>query len=371
MKILLLGDYSNCHACLAMGLRRLGHDTVVASDGGGFMKTDYTLSLRRPLPGPTGGALLYARMMSSGRLRGYDVVSLIAPSFASLRPSRLRQVYRKLRKYNGAVFLNASGTDKAFMDMVLGGRSPLRYNEYFLAPGVPNTRNAAVLEADRMWCSGAIADWCDELYGSVDGITTALYEYHKAFEILGRPVPLQYVGIPVDLKAVQPLSRPVAADGKVRLFLGRHSHRMAFKGTDILGDVAARVVAEHPDVASLDIVEDLPYAQYVERMRSADVIIDQLYSYSSATNALLAMAAGQAVVSGGEEDYYNFIGEDKLRPIINVTPDPGQIYDTLTAAVLDREDIRRRASQGREFVSRHNDVELVAARSVKFWESRL
>lgn len=58
MKILLLGDYSNYHACLGDALRQLGYTVVVASDGGGFMKTEATVALRRRLPGPAGGALL-------------------------------------------------------------------------------------------------------------------------------------------------------------------------------------------------------------------------------------------------------------------------------------------------------------------------
>lgn len=33
MKILLLGEYSNVHATLADGLRRLGHEVTVASNG--------------------------------------------------------------------------------------------------------------------------------------------------------------------------------------------------------------------------------------------------------------------------------------------------------------------------------------------------
>ena len=33
MRILLLGEFSNVHATLALGLRKLGHDVVVASDG--------------------------------------------------------------------------------------------------------------------------------------------------------------------------------------------------------------------------------------------------------------------------------------------------------------------------------------------------
>lgn len=368
MKILLLGDYSNYHACLAVGLRRMGHRVVVASDGGGFMNTDYTVSLKRPVAGVLGGALLFGRMLFSSDLRGFDVVSLINPAFAGLRPRRLRTVFNRLKKHNGAVFLNATGTDKAFMDMVIGADSPLKYNEYFVAPGVPNEATGDVLLADLAWREGAIGEWCEEVYDGVNGITTALYEYHKAFESRASNVPLEYVGIPVDIENVAPVDRPLAADGRVKIFMGRHAHRMAFKGTDILERVAQQVAKENPDHASLEIVENIPYKEYVKRLRQADLVLDQLYSYTPATNALLAMAMGQAVVSGGEEDYYRFIGEDSLRPVINVVPDEQQIHKALTAAVKDIDNLRLRGEQGRRFVERHNSADVVAHRCLNFWE---
>ncbi|MBF0951544.1 MAG: glycosyltransferase family 1 protein, partial [Alloprevotella tannerae] len=36
MRILLIGDYSNVHATLLKGLRELGHDVLLASDGDGW-----------------------------------------------------------------------------------------------------------------------------------------------------------------------------------------------------------------------------------------------------------------------------------------------------------------------------------------------
>ena len=36
MKILLIGEYSNVHHTLALGLKALGHEVTVASDGDGW-----------------------------------------------------------------------------------------------------------------------------------------------------------------------------------------------------------------------------------------------------------------------------------------------------------------------------------------------
>ena len=367
MKILLVGDYSNYHACLGAALERLGHNVTIASDGSAWMQTHTDIALRRLLPRKAGGALLYAKMLTDRGLRGFDVVSLIGPAFVTLRPKRMRHVFNLLQRHNGRVFLGAVGNDKAMMDYLVSPDSKLRYSEYFV-DGRPYEPNHAEFLKQSLWQTGAIADWCEEIYDRVDGVTTALYEYHLAMLRRFPADKVHYTGIPIDTKAVKPIERELMSSGKVHLFLGRHADRQVFKGTDRIGRAAERVAAELPEKCSLSIVENLPYDEYIQRLRSADLVLDQLYSYTPATNALLAMAAGQAVLSGGEEDYYDFIGEKQLRPIINAVPDDEKLYETIKNCVLHPEIIRQAGAQGRDFVLHHNDSELVAQRHLEFWK---
>lgn len=364
MKILLLGDYSNYQACLGRALGLLGHDVAVASDGAGWMNTEATVRLTRPLPGPLGGAWLYASMMASGRLRGYDLVSLRCPAFVTLRPARLRQIFSKLRKHNGAVFLEGLSTDKAVMDYMLSPACSLRYSEYTYAG------NARVLEQDKLWQQDDMAAFCEEVYENVAGVTTALYEYQLAMEHRFPRDMVAYTGIPIELSAVRPVDHPLA-EGRVRMFLGRHRERQAVKGTDRIGAVAQQIARDFPRQCELQLVENVPYAEYVKKLRWADIVLDQLYSYTPATNALLAMASGQATLSGGEAEFYDFIGERELRPVINALPDESQLYDTLKECVLNPQIIKQAGAQGPEFVRRHNDSLLVARRHLDFWERRL
>ena len=367
MKILLLGDYSNYHACLATALRRKGHKVVVTSDGSGWMNTERTLNFRRPLPGPVGGALLFMQLLASRRLSGYDIVSLMSPSFIKLRPSRLKVIFNRLKAHNGKVFLTSAGTDKAFMDMIVSNDCPLRYSEYFNIDGSPNPRNAQRLIDDCEWQKGEIGEFCEFIYENVDGVTTALYEYQLAMQ---RRIPeskLAYIGIPVDLDAVESLQRPLVHNGNVNIFLGRKREYLEFKGTDRLGEIARMVVDENPDKCCLNIVENLPYNEYLKALDVGDLVIDQLYSYTPATNALLAMAKGQAVVSGAEPEYYDFIGEKDLQPIFNPQPDDNEIYKLFTHLVNNPELIIRSGAEGREFIRRHNDADLVARRCLDFW----
>ena len=81
MRILLLGEYSNVHATLAKGLRVLGHEVTVASNGDFWKDYERDIDLSRR-PGKMGGISLYAKVLSLlPQWRGYDVVQLINPMF--------------------------------------------------------------------------------------------------------------------------------------------------------------------------------------------------------------------------------------------------------------------------------------------------
>ncbi|MGM9861213.1 MAG: glycosyltransferase family 1 protein [Muribaculaceae bacterium] len=363
MKILLIGDASNYHACLGGALRRLGHDVTVASSGSRWMHTHRDIDLSRPLPGKAGGALLALKLAAAARrLRGFDIVQISNPVFVELRPHRVKKIFDDLRRYNGAVYLTALGIDVPYYRMCCNTDCPLRYNDVF------DHRADKLRVRQDDWLNKPLVALNDHVYSHIDGVITALYEYHLSVQRILPPDKIAYAGIPIDTQSIEP--RPIAPDGrKISIFLGRHSYRMAEKGTDIL-EKAARIVAQrHPDTYRLDIVENLPYHDYVQRLRAADIVLDQLYSYTPATNALLAMAHGQAVVSGAEPEYYRFIGEDTLHPIINCSPDDSidSIADIIQDAIADRDRLRQRGRRSRDFAVKHNDSITVAQRFINFW----
>ena len=83
------------------------------------------------------------------------------------------------------------------------------------------------------------------------------------------------------------------------------------------------------------------------------------------------MAHGLTTVTGGEDEYYDFIGEYENRPIINAIPDDNELYKSLEQIVLNPEIIPARAKSNRDFVIKHNDSTVVAKRYIDFWEKQL
>lgn len=370
-KILLLGDYSNCHRTLATGLRALGCDVTVASDGSRWMNTGRDMDLTRR-PGKLGGAELLLRSRFgdiSRHLKGFDIVAIHDLNFLDLRPVWLRPLLRRLKKQNGSLFLTAMSTDIAYLDMVSPPDSPLRYSEWFIG-SEPSRHHLANLDKWNAWHSHALVSYQREALDTIDGAVSVLYEYHLGMERALGADRCAYGGIPVDTRLLQPVCLPDKPE-KVKLFLGRDRTRKLMKGSDLLEIAAKAVVSEMPDAAQLEIVENLPFEQFVKRLAGAHVVLDQIYSYTPATTALMAMALGLNAVSGAEPEYYDFIGEHENRPIINAPVTPDTLTDTLRSIVLNRNDIAARGAESRRFVEKHNSAEVVAKRFLDFWLSKL
>lgn len=337
------------------------------------MRTDRDIDLRRPLPGKAGGLVLWVKLNGPlrSRLKGYDIVSCSNCIFVELKPERVRMIFRRLKRDNGGVFLTALGTDLPYIEECLDPASPLRYNEFRL-PGGPSPYMVEHPEIVSTWQSGPLHDWCEEFYAEIDGAVSALYEYHIA---LGRRLPpekIAYGGIPIDTSGISPVEIP-ATPAPVRIFLGRHRHRLTEKGTDRLETAIRRAIDRNPGKGELVIVENRPYNEYLALMRSAHVIVDQAYSYTPATNALLSMAYGIPTVSGGEPSFYDFINEspDLPRPIINSPVDIDGMTEMFDHILRHPEELRPRGMASRNFVLRHNACEIVARRFLAFWQSRL
>ena len=129
MKILLLGEYSNVHATLAKGLRALGHEVLVVSNGDFWKSYPRDIDLSRSSTRLGALAYLLKLAMVLPKLRGFDVVQIINPMFLELKAERMMPVYRYLRRNNGKMFMGAFGMDYYWVD-VCCKQMPLRYSDF-------------------------------------------------------------------------------------------------------------------------------------------------------------------------------------------------------------------------------------------------
>lgn len=373
MKILFAGDASNMHNCLAQQLKLMGHTAVVASDGSRWMNTGRDINLTRR-PGALGRVRYVADVLRAlPRMRGYDVVELASPIFFKLRPERLQHIVDYLCRRNRAVVLSALGTDYVYYSACHDGHT-FRYSDYFVGnePSPYVGSHEYVAQRQDNWKLPLMRSYSDFVINRVDGVAACLYEYWAAYNGKVPDGCLAYMGIPVDTASLHPVTPIDGTPERVRFFIGIQRDRNVIKGTDVMLEALRRVHDRYPHLCEMEVVESVPYDEYTQRMRSSHVILDQLYSYTPATNALIAMAQGLVAVSGAEPEYYDLIAERDLHPIVNVDPTkPGDVDARLEWLVLNRHLLPRLSRQSRLFVERHNAAPVVARRYLDFWQAIL
>lgn len=370
MKVLLIGDASNCHWNLAQGLRQAGHEVTVASHGSRWMDTRRNIDISRR-PGKLGGAILWLKLNTVLRsdLRGYDVVQISNPIFLDLRPEKNRFLLERLKRDNGALFLTMLGTDSQYVSLCRS--HVLRYNEWFIQ-GKPTPYALQHSERLKAWESPLLMDHTRYVYDVVDGVLPVLYEYYKICEQFIESSRLAYMGLPIDLSSVE--RKPIDNAGPLRIMAACHQGREVEKGFDLMMPALRQFQASNPDRVILDFVQNVPFEQFQKLLDQAHIIVDQLYSYTPATTALMAMARGKVVVSGGEPEYYDFIGENKLapKPIINAHPLHIESLQSQLQTLLDhRERMTQMAENGIKIVEKDNSMDVVTKRAVNFWTSKL
>lgn len=368
MKILMLGDYSNLHGCLAKELRRCGHDVTLVSDRGIYMMTEADLELRRT-PGPLGSIrYLYRVMAALPSWTGYDVVQLINPGFLSLKPSRLKMIYDILRKNNRSVFLTLCGNDHFFVKDCVES-DLFRFSEFRIG----KDKAPLVLcdpQRESGWLIPGHASYTKYLYDTIDGAMAVLPEYDMSAKRHMDPGKLLFTNLPVEVESLE--FTEMNLDGAVRILVGMRGNMEIQKGTARLLDICRKLEEEMRGMLEVKVVKNLPLSEYLEELRKSHIVIDQLYSYSPATNALQTMALGRISASGGQPEYYEYIKEES-QPIFCLSPleDEETIKERLRKLVLDKKRLKRMAKEGRTLVERHNDVRDIASMFVDHWNKHI
>lgn len=362
MKILLLGEYSNVHNTLARGLRNLGHEVCVASNGDFWKDYPRDIDLKHEFGIKGQMSFLWRLAKALPRMRGYDVVQLINPLFFELKAERIAPFYHYLRRNNKRMVMCAYGMDYYWVH-INDTVKPLRYSDFNFGADV---RHDPVTEEFRQGWVGTAKQRLNEMIAhDCDGIVSGLYEYWATYDAVDTlRDKMRFIPFPIECPDTGIVQR---ADDKVRIFIGISRQRSVYKGTDIMLRAAQDLQRQYPDIVELRVANGVPFSEYQHMMESSDIILDQLYSYTPAMNALLAMSKGIIVCGGGEPENYDILGEQELRPIINVQPNYESCYHELEQIVLHRERIPQLKQQSVEYIRRHHDYLKVAQQYLDFY----
>lgn len=368
MKILMLGDYSNLHACLTKELRKRGHEVTLVSDRGAYMKTEADVEIRRRA-GILGGArYLYRIMASLPSWTGYDVVQLINPGFFILKPDKLRMIYDILIKNNRSVFLTLCGNDHFFVKDCVES-DIFRFSEFRIG----NEKSPLVKCDPRRetgWLIPSHASYTKHLYNTIDGAMSVLPEYDMSARRHMDPSKLIFTNLPIDIESLN--FTEMDEEGPVRILIGMRENMEIQKGTARMLDLCRQLEKENSGLIEVKAVKNLSLSEYLDEIRKSHIVIDQLYSYSPATNALQTMALGRISASGGQPEYYEYISETP-GPVFTLSPleDETAIKERLLNLAFDRNKMKTMAREGRRLAEQHNDVRNIATLFEEHWKKHI
>lgn len=366
--IVLIGEYSGVHYCLAEALKEKGYKVVLISDGdaykkfpsdilvpakqySGFIKYLHLFFYFLGFTGLINYLKLKRELSSIGPIYTAQFINSVAiPSLGALGNLLL---FRYFKKRADVVSLCALGDDlhwvlaclrKKFKYSALdrlfqgGVKGFLKYSyslKYILSPMF------ILLDLYAVNRSKVI----------VPGLTDYELAYSNNKKNSGK------VPLPIDRKS---MVRPTLTKYPVKIFHGWQIGKEAKKGNDILHAAALRCVAEcGEELVHYEVVGGLPYAEYIKKFNDADLFLDQVFSYDCGVNALLAMASGKVVFSGFESNVSE-VG-------INATPSVTEIFDLLVSLVGDIERINTIKKSAYEYVVKVHESSIIADKYLEVW----
>ena len=396
MKILLIGEASFLHNTLKKGLVERGHRVTTMSDGNGWHDAPRDIDLRRDGRwGKLGGLrVVWQLLRHLPQLCGNDVVQIHNYQFVPLMYRWNTLLLRFLKLTNRRVVKGCFGDDPQIFRRQAQGVPA--YSDTYWSGQLQNAelhrdRIAEVVE------HGAEASW-RKTTRMADALVACLYEYWLDYNEPPYAAKLHYIPLPMECEKMvrwcdgemvkwcngemvrwcngemvrcvgnvttspsHPNNSQLAPSHPLTILIGLQPKRDFMKGAMKIAAFVEEVARRHPGRVQIKYVEGVPYDEYMHLLAEADVLVDQLYSYTPSMNSLAAMARGTVVIGGGEEEYYEFIGEKTLRPIINVRPDvpDEENIATIERALFTDGMLERMAQESMQFVHKYHDYRLVA-----------
>ena len=368
MKILLVGESSMLHNTLKKGLVERGHKVTLMSDGNDWHDSPRDIDLRRNMRwGKLSGLQVLWNIFSNlTKVCGNDIVQLHNYTFVPLLGGWNRIMFWFLKLTNKRIVKGCFADDPFLFERQAAGVPAYSDTYWNNKPQNTEANRHRIFEHTR---PQFIRCWHDVAYNS-DALVACLYEYWLCYNTpqLGRR--LHYIPLPMEIPH-ESGTRIKGMGRTIKVLVGIQPKRDYLKGAMRIASFVESVALRHPGKIEIKYVEGVPYDEYMHMLDEADVLVDQLYSYTPSMNSLAAMARGTVVIGGGEDDYYNFIGESQLRPIINVRPD---ISDSENEAAIEQAfftegKLQLMSHQSVEFVRKHHDYRRVAEQYERLYRS--
>jgi glycosyltransferase involved in cell wall biosynthesis len=376
MKILLVGEYSRLHNSLKEGLIALGHEVTLIATGDYFKNYPADIKLHRKFE--TGIWLkvlvsfykLFGISITSISLKnqffkhkkeliGFDIVQLINESPFSILPREEKKIITFLKNNNKKLFLLSCGTDYLSVSYALSDAVRYSILEGYKNGTTPKKKYHYILK----YISTPFKELHKFVFSNVNGVIASDIDYHLPLKGNSK-----YTGLipnPINTDTLKFIEVP--HQDKIHIFLGINRGNYHTKGIHYFEEALSIIQKKYSEKIKIEIVESLPYAEYIEKYNNAHIILDQVLAFDQGYNALEAMAKGKVVFTGAEKEFEAFYNLKKT-VAINAVPDSEKIASALEDLILNPEKITVIGANAREFIEKEHNYKKVAQLYIDCWQ---
>lgn len=383
MRVLLVGEYSGVHTNLSLKLKSMGHDVITISNGDGYKSFPrdvdlkfksfiskiklrifrITLSFLSDWLGISGLFNYLGNRKKIKAIRGFDVIQLIntAPigGYSSIANYLLINDLL-VANPNTKLFLCALGDDYSWVSA--STNKEFRYSCFDRI----NINNIHKYLYSYKYLYGLFYRQLDNfVIERSNAIIPGLLDYYHAYQ--GYEKLTSIVKIPLSQEqydeSVSLLKNGnLSVNTNISIFHGWQRGKEFKKGNDILDKVIHRIKNDDAISIKYNVVQNLPYDEYVEVFNDADIFLDQIYSYDRGVNAILGMAKGKVVISG-------FEGEEKYSVGINGVPDEDKLYESICRVCEDKNLLIKIKYNALNYIVNNHNPEDIANKYISIWIS--
>lgn len=376
MKILLVGEYSRLHNSLQEGLRHLGHEVTLISTGDYFKDYPSDIKLIRHHESGlmkklkitlyslfkwdiTSSNLKKQFFSNAENLKGFDIVQLINESPFGASPKDEIAMISFLKNYNKKLILLSCGTDFLSVSHALSDDNPYSILSFYKDKSVPKETFKYILK----YVTPPFKKLHKHVFKLIDGVIASDIDYH--IPLKNHPKYLGLIPNPVNIEHLEFV--PLKPEAPIIIFMGINRSTYHTKGIRYFEKALKKIQQKHGKKVLIEIAENLPYNEYIEKYNNAHIVLDQVFAYDQGYNALEAMAKGKVVFTGAENEFekqYNL----KQPVAINSLPDVDYLVTKLNELIENPLQLSNIGKAARAFVETHHEYKKVAQNYIETWE---
>ena len=375
MKILLVGEYSRLHNSLQEGLAALGHQVILISTGDYFKKYPSDIIIERSFDTGlarkikiviyvlfkfdiTSWSMTRQFFKNASSLKGFDVVQLINESpFGAAVKDEIKMI-SFLKQNNKKLFLLSCGTDYLSVQHQLSDVNPYSILSNYKDGKVSKIEFKSILK----YTTPPFKELHQYLFKNIDGVIASDYDYHMPLS--GNSKYLGLIPNPINTSKLSVFE--LDTKGPVVIFMGINRTNYHSKGISYFEEALVTIQQKFPELVHIEVVENLPYDQYIKKYNDAHIILDQVFAYDKGYNALEAMAKAKVVFTGAEPAFMEHYKLDT--PVaINALPNVESLVIALEDLIKHPEKIKEIGLAAHEFVVQHHHHKKVAQQYLDTW----